>query len=253
MTPQIMFYRDWKPLLLTLDDDAIGRIIRAVYQHVDGIEEPPTEQHELSTYLYIASKIDEGIAAYEEEIRKKSAGGRKAAERRAEQKPTDSKIVEDSSSELKSVEDSSSDRNIVQLPKTKTMTKTITKDIRDDGKSKTEPLAEGVAAIPLRNNKEYRLSQREFDEFCAAFPKVDVKAEILRMRLWSEKNPSKQKTQKGVGRFINNWLSDEQRKRESAPPGGGSMQYKPNQFTSFEQRDYSQEEIDELERRLLSQ
>ncbi len=74
-----------------------------------------------------------------------------------------------------------------------------------------EPLAD-VEALPLNNGDEYRLPQSDFDEFSRLYPAVDIKQEFRNMRGWCLKNPAKRKTPKGIGRFINTWLTKEQDK-----------------------------------------
>lgn len=83
-----------------------------------------------------------------------------------------------------------------------------------------EPLAD-VEAIPLNNGEEYRLPQSDYEEFSRLYPGVDIKQEFRNMRGWSLKNPAKRKTARGVGRFINTWLSKEQDKSHKTTPSGG--------------------------------
>lgn len=72
-----------------------------------------------------------------------------------------------------------------------------------------EPLAD-VVAIPLNDKTEYHMTEKEYQEYCELYPAVDVSYELKRMRKWSENNRHKRKTKRGIGRFINQWLSKEQ-------------------------------------------
>lgn len=54
------------------------------------------------------------------------------------------------------------------------------------------------------------VKQQEINEWSEAYPNVEVYQELKRMLLWLNANPNKRKTQKGIDRFINNWLSREQ-------------------------------------------
>ncbi len=50
------------------------------------------------------------------------------------------------------------------------------------------------------------------DEWNELYPNVDVLQELRKMKCWSNANPAKRKTKKGIQRFINAWLSREQDK-----------------------------------------
>ena len=53
---------------------------------------------------------------------------------------------------------------------------------------------------------------------------VDVYQQLKEIRSWSDANPAKRKTQKGVRRFINMWLAKEQDKGGSPQDAGGRKQ-----------------------------
>lgn len=81
--------------------------------------------------------------------------------------------------------------------------------------------------IPLENGEEHPVTDAELAEFRAAYPRIDVLAELRKARAWCVANPSKRKTSRGVSRFLNSWLSGA---NEKAPekvvllaslPGGG--------------------------------
>ena len=44
------------------------------------------------------------------------------------------------------------------------------------------------------------------DEWNELYPNVDVLQELRKMKGWSNANPAKRKTKKGIQRFINAWL-----------------------------------------------
>ncbi len=78
-------------------------------------------------------------------------------------------------------------------------------------KKAEEPLA-GIEAIPLNDGTEWLPTINEYSEYCRLYPNVDVAQEFRSMRSWSNSNPSRRKTAKGVRRFVNNWLQKEQDK-----------------------------------------
>ena len=71
-----------------------------------------------------------------------------------------------------------------------------------------------VSSIPLKDGSEYGVTSADVDEFKAAYPLVNVSQELRVMRAWSNSNPQKRKTRRGIRRFINSWLSREQKRLE---------------------------------------
>lgn len=67
-----------------------------------------------------------------------------------------------------------------------------------------------VIALPLNDGTEQAVTQEEIDKWCGLYPAVDVMAELRKMVGWLDANPKKRKTKRGIGQFINGWLSREQ-------------------------------------------
>lgn len=85
------------------------------------------------------------------------------------------------------------------------------------------PLAD-TEAIPLNNGKEWKPTENMYSEYVRLYPGVNVKAEIAKMRAWCINNPSRVKTQAGITRFVNSWLS---RAQDRAPKAAASNVTKP--------------------------
>ena len=64
-----------------------------------------------------------------------------------------------------------------------------------------------IYSLPLKDGTEYEVTETYVDELKAAYPGKDLDNEFNRMRAWLISNPSKQKTSRGIKRFINGWLS----------------------------------------------
>jgi hypothetical protein len=80
------------------------------------------------------------------------------------------------------------------------------------GKERKEEKAGGgesstVALIPLDDGTDYAVRQDSVDEFTAAYPRIDVAAELAKARAWCLSNPKNRKTRSGAQRFLNSWLS----------------------------------------------
>lgn len=53
------------------------------------------------------------------------------------------------------------------------------------------------------------------------FPDVDVRKEFRKMSAWCINNPARRKTERGIGRFINSWLSSAQKEAEEKAAKAG--------------------------------
>lgn len=69
-----------------------------------------------------------------------------------------------------------------------------------------------IYSLPLKNGTEYEVTETYVEELKAAYPNKDLDNEFSRMRAWLISNPSKQKTGRGIKRFINGWLSRDTKK-----------------------------------------
>lgn len=62
-------------------------------------------------------------------------------------------------------------------------------------------------SIPLNDGSDHVVSLADLAEFEQAYPKLDVEGEIRKARAWCVSNPASRKTPRGVGKFLNGWLS----------------------------------------------
>lgn len=70
---------------------------------------------------------------------------------------------------------------------------------------------------------EWKIPKRIVEEYQAAYPGVDVPAQLRRMRAWGMSNKNKVPTHRGVLRFINSWLAS-QSDRQAMSAAGGTRQ-----------------------------
>lgn len=74
---------------------------------------------------------------------------------------------------------------------------------------KPAPNPSGIL-LPLVDKSLYDVPLDKISIWQQAYPAVDIKQELQKMKSWLESNPSRKKTKRGINRFINNWLSREQ-------------------------------------------
>lgn len=88
--------------------------------------------------------------------------------------------------------------------------KEIDKELDKDNTVKAE-----VTPLILNDNTEWLPTVKEYEEYKTLYPNVDIETQFRKMRGWLNGNPAKRKTRKGIARFVNNWLSNEQDKPKS--------------------------------------
>lgn len=89
-----------------------------------------------------------------------------------------------------------------------------------------EPESPTVIELPLNTGKQYQVTQAFVDEMVSLYPAVDVNQELRTMRGWLLTNHAKRKTSKGIGRFINSWLS---RCQDKGGSSGMVQSYQPRE------------------------
>ena len=101
-----------------------------------------------------------------------------------------------------------------------------------------------VISLTLNDKSEFWIYGDQVEQWSELFPAVDVMQELRKMKSWLDSNPSRRKTQKGILRFVNSWLSKEQDK--------GRVQTNKipvsKNLNNFERRQYN---MDSLEEQLL--
>lgn len=64
--------------------------------------------------------------------------------------------------------------------------------------------------LPLNDKSFYDVPLEKISIWQQAYPAVDVKQELQKIRAWLDSNPTRCKTRRGITKFINSWLSREQ-------------------------------------------
>lgn len=94
---------------------------------------------------------------------------------------------------------------------------------------------EAVYELPLIDGSFHPVCREDIDKYKSLYPAVDVDQEVRKMIGWLDSHQTNRKTARGIGKFINGWLS---RAQDSARPAAGTgPSQKKNQFHNFQQRD----------------
>ena len=72
----------------------------------------------------------------------------------------------------------------------------------------------------LNNGESWEPDDADIIQWSKTYPAVDVFGELAKMESWLDANPTKRKTEKGIKRFVNSWLSRAQDQGGSSPIQG---------------------------------
>lgn len=108
--------------------------------------------------------------------------------------------------------------------------KDIEKDIEICPERTSGPEEQPVITLPLNTGEEHLIFQRDIDVFAELYPAVDILQAMRGMKGWLITNPTKRKTKRGIGRFINSWLAREQDKGGRKPVGNNARNMTTEQY-----------------------
>ncbi len=100
----------------------------------------------------------------------------------------------------------------------------------------TAPGLSGIRII-LNDRTCYDVPAEKIALWKETYPAVDIEQELRKMAAWSDANPAKRKTRRGIARFINSWLSREQDRGGRVQQDNGRVQ-QDRPFYGVEQPDY---------------
>ncbi len=87
-----------------------------------------------------------------------------------------------------------------------------------------------IITLPLNTGAEHLIFQRDIDAFAELYPAVDILQAMRGMKGWLMTNPTKRKTKRGIGRFINSWLAREQDKGGKRAVGNNARNMTTEQY-----------------------
>ena len=105
-----------------------------------------------------------------------------------------------------------------------------------------------VITILTDTGEQYPVTQEYVDTMQELYPAVDVQAQLRAMKAWAICNPTRRKTAKGMPRFINRWLAEEQRRaaehaRDRPDAGRGHMARDNDDQYADDRRDETWEQV----------
>ena len=101
--------------------------------------------------------------------------------------------------------------------------------------------------MPLKNGDDYVVTENDVERFEQLYPDLDIHAEMRKMYGWLISHKQKQKTKRGMPKFLNGWINRAYVELVQMPKAKANAPKPPIQH-NFTQRDY---DFDDLEQQLL--
>lgn len=225
MKNSFVLYSDYLPQIELLDMEQRGCLFTAIMQYSAGLDILKLDAVTSMAFSFIKSQIDCDKEKYNKAIEAKRENGKLGGRPKTIHVLNCSENEEEGFDDEKPKKPNGYSKNLIKPKKPngysenlKNLTKHDNDYVNDNVNNNnvvdidicTEPSEAPVLTIPLNDKSEYPISQSDIDEWQELYPAVDVVQELRSMRGWSNANPEKRKTKKGVKRFINAWLAREQ-------------------------------------------
>ena len=207
----IKVFVDYLDAIELLGDAERGRLFTALLEYGRTGVAPQLGGNERFLFPMMRAQIDRDKASLEAESSTYSEAGKKGAKARWQGHKKDGL---DSQAKPGHKKDG-------QNGKDKEEDKDKDKDKEEDIAPLLSPQGEVAQAqpaeisLPLISGALYPIYPADIDHWKQLYPSVDIRKELRKMLGWLEANPARQKTQKGIKRFVAAWLAKEQ---DKAPP-----------------------------------
>lgn len=119
----------------------------------------------------------------------------------------------------------------------------------DSNSNESTQLYQGVREyhMPLKDGSDYVVTENDVLKYKQLYPKLDIDEELRQMIAWLKSNKQRQKTKRGMPRFMNGWLNKSYVQFVKEPKARANVPKQQIQH-NFTQRDY---DFDDLEQQLL--
>jgi len=254
-----IMYTEYAEEIAMLTDQEAGAFIKAVFAYESGQEPPELSGGAMLLFSIVKRRLDDNRKKYEATCRARRESGREGgiASGKARGKANGAKAshvssagtppeADEANASFASPQPSKPEQNEHELEldldlDTELDTegqeiKGVCPEPHDVG---SRPQAPMVISLPLNDGSEYAVTREQCREWAGLYPAVDVVQQLRNMRGWLSSNKPRRKTRRGILNFITGWLSREQNRGGSVPPG-------PRASPSEGARSYYISELEEL-------
>lgn len=206
--PSFLVYYDNEVIVLRLPDDEAGKLFKALFPYGREKIKPDFDKSPALAMAFdiLSMAIDRDKERYVRRCEANRENGRKGGLTKAS---NSKQSLPNGKQGLANLADKDMDKD-----KGKQMEKEKHKDnintlCPEPDKPTQDP--SGIL-LPLNDKSFYDVPLDKIALWKETYLGVNVEQELKRMIAWLDSNPTRRKTRKGIGRFINSWLSREQDK-----------------------------------------
>lgn len=226
MRDSVVFYRSFYEAIQNLPEPEQVKAYTAIMEYALNGVQPEIDGVAAAIFLLVKPQIDANNKRYE--------NGKRPKTKREESKEEANQKQEETESEANENENVKENVNV----NANVLNTSVASDSGD-----SSPQEKNGLKMLLKGGEEYLIDSGQIEIYKELFPEIDVEQQLRFMCSWCLQNPTKRKTSRGVGRFINGWLTKEaQVAAEKNKPKGKNL-------NNFERRRY---DMDDLEAQLLN-
>ena len=248
MRDSVVFYRSFYEAIQNLPEPEQVKAYTAIMEYALNGVQPEIDGVAAAIFLLVKPQIDANNKRYEngkrpkakreenkpEANQKQNQSEKEAKEKQNESKPEAKPKQEETESEA--------NENVNVKENVNVNANVLNTSVASDPGDSSPQEKNGLKML-LKGGEEYLIDSGQIEIYKELFPEIDVEQQLRFMCSWCLQNPAKRKTSRGVGRFINGWLTKEaQEAAERNKPKGKNL-------NNFERRRY---DMDDLEARLLN-
>lgn len=206
--PSFLVYYDNEVIVLRLSDEEAGMLFKSLFPYGREEVKPDFEESPALAMAFdiLSMAIDRDKERYVKRCETNRENGRKGGLAKA---MSSKQSLPNGKRGLANLADKDKDRDM-HMEMDNDMEKG-NKDIICPELDKPAPDLSGIL-LPLIDKSLYDVPLDKIALWKEAYPAVDVEQELKKMTAWLEANPKRKKTRRGIGTFINTWLSREQDK-----------------------------------------
>ena len=203
----IKVFVDYLDAIELLGDAERGRLFTALLEYGRTGVAPQLGGNERFLFPMMRAQIDRDKASLEAESSTYSEAGKKGAKARWQGHKKDGLDSQAKPGHKKDGQDGK------DKDKDKDKEEDITPLLSPQGEvAQAQPAA---ISLPLVSGGWYPIYEADIVHWKELYPSVDIMQELRKMLGWLEANPERQKTPRGIKRFVTSWLAKEQ---DKAPP-----------------------------------
>lgn len=240
MRDSVVFYRSFYDAIRELPEEDQVRCFHAIMDYALDDAEPDGTGIEKAVFLLAKPQIDANNRRYQNGTK----GGRPKTEPEPSNNQTVTKAKPNNNLDLTETEPV-----VTEAEPNVNVNENV--NVNDKVKDSVKESALSCHSFPLNDGTDYWIPENDLATYKELYPGIDVEQELRSMKGWCLSNPKNRKTRSGAKRFITSWLSRSQNSAQTRAVTSAS-QRKNNQFNDFPQRNYTPEQMQSLEQKLLN-